>query len=121
MLTKELDDLPICMYLRCEGQDFTLVIDRTPDDRFVVQWVQEEYTFPIRFPTLQEARYFSEGWLDLIEDGGVAVLDQMITREEKEAYYRRLTSYWPTGKDCMGFVALVVLLATLVLLLYLFG
>jgi hypothetical protein len=109
MLTREEEELPICMFLRSAGQDFTMIIDRTKDQRYLVRWEEDGHTFPVTFATLREAEDFAEGWLDMIEAGGEILLE------------RAQESSRPTGKDCMGFVALIGLLATLVLLLYLFG
>jgi hypothetical protein len=98
------------MYLRCEGQRFTLIIDQTKNLRFFVRWEEEYHVFDITFATLQEAQNFAEGWLDLVELAG----GKMFAEPAQE-------SSLPSGKDCMGFIALVGLLVTLVLLLYLFG
>jgi hypothetical protein len=108
------EELPVYQVLHYEGGTYTLVIDLNEDNRYRVRWEEPGYLFPINFPDLQEAQHFAEGWLDMVEAGHLDVRYLTMTEEETE-------SLLPSGKDCMGFIALTGLLGTLVLLLYLFG
>lgn len=103
-------ELPVYMTLRHEGVDYTLVIDRNANLRYAVRWEEPGYLFPINFPILDDAKHFAECWLDWVEAGQLD--PRYLTTEESSI---------PSRKDCMGFVALVGLLAALVLMLYIFG
>ena len=102
-------ELPVYMTLQAPEGSITLVIDQNADLRYSIWRVEDNHTYPITFATLKEAQDYAEGWLDLIG------------ADFREHYYSHITRPWPTGKDCSNMFALVTLLATLVLLLYLFG
>lgn len=103
-------EYPVYCSLRHNGETYTLVIDRNKDNRCQVRWEEQDYLFPISFSTLELAEHFAEAWLNMAESGFL-----------EDTYDTERRSSVPSGKDCMGLLALVLLLATLVLLLYLFG